>query len=96
MTEELMADRSLEQKTSFFSKEKRIAGIRCYQGSLNRESRDLSSILNTGLVTIAGGMISQLRILDVTMNNVLGDLLRQPYIKRLLPRRCTQTPAENC
>jgi len=40
MTEELMADRNLRQKTSFFSKEKWIAGIRCYQGSLNRESRN--------------------------------------------------------
>jgi len=40
MTEELMADRNLAQKTNFFSKEKRIAGIRCYQGSLNTESRN--------------------------------------------------------
>jgi len=40
MTEEPMADRSLAQKTSFFSKEKRIAGIRYYQGSLNTESKN--------------------------------------------------------
>jgi len=40
MSEELMADINLGQKTYFFSKEKRNAGIRCYQGSLNRESRN--------------------------------------------------------
>jgi len=35
MTEELVADRNLGQKTNLYSKEKRIAVNRCYQGSLN-------------------------------------------------------------
>jgi hypothetical protein len=40
MTEEPVADRSLGQKTSFCSKDKRNAGIRFIQGSLNRESKN--------------------------------------------------------
>jgi hypothetical protein len=56
----------------------------------------LSKILNTGLVTIAGGMIFQLQILDVAVYKVFRDWLHQPNAERLLFGNCTLTPAENC
>jgi hypothetical protein len=54
-----MAERSLAQKTRCPCKEKRYGGFKCFQGSLNRESKTVASnLLHIDLVIIPGCMTS--------------------------------------
>jgi hypothetical protein len=91
-----MAERSLAQKTRCSSKEKRNAGLDAFKGHLTEKVKTVASyLLNTDLVIIPGGMISQLQVLDVVVNKPFKDRLCCLYGEWLLSGNCPLTPAGN-
>jgi hypothetical protein len=99
MMEELMVKWLKEvwhRRPGVLLKKRGMRFLDAFKGHLTEKVKTVASnLLNTDLVITAGGMTSQLQVLDVIVNKPFRDRLHCLYGEWLLSGNCPLTPAEN-